>query len=204
MSLKRSPIIRIFTFILLAAVTIGLLPPAAHLPHLAAAPRRQTAAPPGLLASSPTDGAVWNGEPVTLTFDQPLAADSADFAVINPALDGAFSVAEAVLTFTPAAKPEPGQRYRITLDTRAQSAAGVALSSSVEIALVGATPLQVTSTQPSDGSGDIDATAEIVVIFNRPVVALVGVGAQADLPNPLQIEPAVEARAMAQHQHLCF
>ncbi|MCB0087727.1 MAG: Ig-like domain-containing protein, partial [Caldilineaceae bacterium] len=39
---------------------------------------------------------------------------------------------------------------------------------------------------------DIDTTAEIMVVFNRPVVALVGVDAQADLPDPLQIEPAVE------------
>ena len=192
MSPKRSPIILFFTLILLAAVTIGLLPPAHDLSRVAAAPQRQTAAPPVLLESSPADGAVWNGDPVTLTFDQPLAADSVDFATIEPALDGAFTITDAVLTFAPAAKPEPSQRYRLTLDTRAQSAAGVALSSPVEISLVGATPLQVTSTQPSDGSGDIDTTAEIMVVFNRPVVALVGVDAQADLPDPLQIEPAVE------------
>lgn len=191
MSTKRSPIILFFALILLATVAIGLLPPADNLPHLAAAPQLQSEAPPLLVESAPADGASWNGEPVTLTFDQPLAADSADFATIEPALDGEFSVDESTLTFTPAAAPEPGQRYRIALDTRAQSAAGVALSTPVELSLLGAVPLQVTSTQPGDGSSDIDTSAEIVVVFNRPVVELQGVDDQAQLPDPLQIEPAV-------------
>ena len=56
------------------------------------------------------------------------------------------------------------------------------------------TPLRVTSTQPSDGSTDVSTEPADRDVFNRPVVNLVGLADQANLPNPLTVEPAVEGK----------
>jgi uncharacterized protein YfaS (alpha-2-macroglobulin family) len=53
--------------------------------------------------------------------------------------------------------------------------------------------LLVASFYPSDGSL-VPTNSRIVVIFNRPVVPLSLSSDQADLPDPLQIEPAVAGR----------
>ena len=51
--------------------------------------------------------------------------------------------------------------------------------------------LTVAATQPSDGAVDVDPGTQILVVFNRPVVPLTGVDAQADLPDPLSFEPQI-------------
>ena len=53
-------------------------------------------------------------------------------------------------------------------------------------------PLAVANTQPQDGASEADPNSPIVVIFNKPAVALVGIEDQAKLPQPLTLEPAVE------------
>ncbi|MCX6047412.1 MAG: Ig-like domain-containing protein [Chloroflexi bacterium] len=162
-----------------------------------AAPRMQQATaglPPALVSTDPINGTNWAGGPVTFTFDQPLAAESASSLKVDPTLAGTPSVEGAKLIFTPDAALEAGTRYHFTLDTKAKSAAGVALSAPVALTLVAATPLQVTSTQPSDGAKDINTDGQIVVVFNRPVVPLTGVDDQAQLPQPLTIEPAVDGK----------
>ena len=130
--------------------------------------------------------------PLLSPFDQPLRAASVDAFRLTPELDGQVAVADTTLTFTPADAPTPGQRYRFTIDTRARSEIGIPLSAPVEITLAAAVPVRVTSTQPSDGAVDVSTQGQIVVVFNRPVVELVGVDAQADLPDPLRIAPPVE------------
>ncbi len=52
--------------------------------------------------------------------------------------------------------------------------------------------LEIADTLPEDGAFDINTDAEIVVIFNRPVVPLGTIEDNANLPNPLQFSPAVE------------
>ncbi len=51
--------------------------------------------------------------------------------------------------------------------------------------------LIVTDTLPVDGSDDVSTDTLVTVIFNRPVVPLTTLGASADLPSPITIEPAV-------------
>lgn len=51
-------------------------------------------------------------------------------------------------------------------------------------------PVQVTATQPSDGSTNVDPSTQILVIFNRPIVPLTSIDEQEQLPQPLAIEPA--------------
>ena len=160
-------------------------------PVTALSPAQQTL-PPVLLSTTPAVGTPWDGGPVTLTFDQPLAAASNASLTVEPALEGEVTVNETALIFTPSEAPTPGERYHFTVDADAQSAAGVALGNPVELTLVAATPLAVTSTQPSDGAEAVDTNSQIVVVFNRPVVELTGLNDQAALPQPLTIEPAVD------------
>lgn len=173
------------------ANTHNALAPKVHT-SLAPSSVAQADAPPVLVSVAPADGAAWNGDPVSFTFDQPMDAASADALTVTPALDGTTSVQDATITFTPATTPEPGVRYHFTIAERAVSANGAALSAPVEVSLVGAVPLEVTTTQPADGAQEIAPDTQIIVIFNRPVVPLTGVDEQADLPQPLTLEPAVE------------
>ncbi len=52
--------------------------------------------------------------------------------------------------------------------------------------------LEIADTLPEDGAFDINTDAEIIVIFNRPVVPLGTIEDNANLPNPLQFSPSVE------------
>lgn len=158
------------------------------------APAAQTGLPPVLISSTPAAGARWDGGPVTLLFDQPMTDNSGQSLTITPPLAGDVSVAGAALAFTPTEAPTPGVRYRFTMGAEAQSAAGVEVGNPIEIILVAASPLQVSSTQPSDGNSEVSTDSQIVIVFNRPVVALVGVDDQSSLPQPLTLEPVVEGK----------
>jgi uncharacterized protein YfaS (alpha-2-macroglobulin family) len=148
--------------------------------------------PPVLLATEPNQNASWIEGPITLTFDQELDTTAADYATISPNLEGNFTVEGANLRFAPSAAPEPSTVYTIRLDSAAQSANGIALGKPIEATFAAATPLLVTSTQPSDGAAEVNTDSQLLIVFNRPVVALSGVDDQSDLPNPLTLEPAVE------------
>lgn len=160
--------------------------------RIALAPAQQGDLPPALLSTTPTDGATWDGGPVTFTFDQAMAAESTISVSVSPALAGEVTVTEGDLVFTPSIAPTPGARYEFTVDADARSAAGMELGNPVAITLVAAAPLTVTSTQPSDGASEVDTDSQIVVVFNRPVVELTGLNDQGSLPQPLTLEPAVE------------
>lgn len=148
--------------------------------------------PPVLVETSPADGAAWDGGPVTFVFDQTLGAASASGLTVQPALAGEVAVQGERVVFTPGVAPEPGQRYIFTLQA-APADENTPAPATVTIGLSAATPLQVTSTQPSDGVTELSTTSQIVIAFNRPVVPL-GEPGSAALPPPFTIEPAVEGQ----------
>ncbi|MBX3012697.1 MAG: Ig-like domain-containing protein [Caldilineaceae bacterium] len=148
--------------------------------------------PPVLLSTTPSEGTVWDGGAVTFIFDQPMAAASNVSLAVIPSLAGEVTVEEATLRFTPSTAPTPGERYHFTIDADATSAAGIALGNPAELTLVAAAPLAVTTTQPRDGASEVDTDSQVVIVFNRPVVALTSLNDQRTLPQPLTIEPAVE------------
>ncbi len=148
--------------------------------------------PPVLIASDPADGATWHGGAITLTFDRALAAETAALVTIAPDLAGDVTIADARVVFTPSVAPAAGARYTLRVPAEATAADGTALGSDVAVSVVAASPLAVTSSQPTNGALEVGTTSQIVVVFNRPVVALVGVDDQAGLSAPLTIEPAVE------------
>lgn len=180
----------LFLLLLLSAVIHSLPLPVKAAPVGVAS--AQPALPPVLTTVTPAEGTPWAGGPVTFTFDQEMAAESNVSLTVTPELAGDVAVQGATLTFTPSAAPTSGERYHFTIDADAQSAAGVALGNPVELTLVAAAPLAVTSIQPSDGASEVDTDSQIVVVFNRPVVELTGLNDQASLPQPLTIDPAVE------------
>ncbi|MEM7127312.1 MAG: Ig-like domain-containing protein [Chloroflexota bacterium] len=153
----------------------------------------QSAIPPLLLETIPADGAEWDGGPVTFVFDQPMSSDGAEHLTIRPSISANVTVEENQITFTPIIPDEleAGQRYGFTINTLATSTEGTRLTTPVNISLVGETPLAVTSTEPSPDVQGFNVTAPIVIVFNQPVVPLLGVDELSDLPTPLTIEPDI-------------
>lgn len=176
-------------------VTVGCLFALSLVGATVAAPNRsmmaQEATPPLVVNSEPAAGEAWAGGAVTFQFDQPLAPTAAEALTIQPALPGTTTVENDRLIFTPSAALEGGRRYEFTIAETLASAAGTSLGTPVTIAFNALAPLQVTSTQPNDGTSEVSTGSQIVVVFNRPVVPLSAAAEQADLPHPLTIEPAV-------------
>ncbi|MCC6453744.1 MAG: Ig-like domain-containing protein [Caldilineaceae bacterium] len=197
---QRTAIILAFVLLFLVGLGITGLTPAWMSSRPAAPAQVQPASmqqdagelPPVLVSTTPSASQVWVDGPLTLTFDQALDPAVAESATIRPDLAGDFSVESNNLVFTPSATPEPGAVYTIRVDGTAQSATGVHFGNAIEASFTAATPLLVTSTQPSDGTAEVDTDIQLLIVFNRPVVALSGVDDQANLPDPLTLEPQVE------------
>ena len=148
--------------------------------------------PPTVVAVSPARGEEHPPDaPVTVTFDQPLDAASAAAFSIEPEVPGEVAVEADTLVFTPAEPLPRATRYQVTIAETARSALGLALGAPLSFHFNTTGYLEVTSTQPADGAEEVAADALVTVVFNRPVVPLVSVGQMADLPQPLQFQPAV-------------
>lgn len=189
--MQQRLLFKILNPILLFALLFTLTAPAVN--HAVVAgeqtrPLLQELAAPVLLQTTPEAGSTWDGGAVVFTFDQPIA--TAQIAV-TPALAGETAVEGATVTFTPAEAPIPGMRYRFSF-VEATAASGAALTGLVELSLEAVGAPGVLSTQPSNGATDIDPNTPITVIFNRPVVPLVGVEEQASLPQPLRFDPSLD------------
>jgi len=145
---------------------------------------------PVLLQSKPAAGEAWDGSPVVFTFDKPMAEAA---VLVSPQLEGATTIEGADVIFTPTAAPEANTRYQFTVAT-AKAEDGTTLAAEIVFTVDTGGALAVAATQPTDGAEDANTTNPILVIFNRPVVPLVGVDEQASLPQPLTFEPAVNGQ----------
>lgn len=177
----------ILLFALIFTISAPAVNPAVRAEPLAA-PALQELPAPVLLSTTPASGASWDGSPVVFTFNEAMA--SAQVAV-TPALAGETTVDGANVIFTPADAPAANTFYRFSF-VEATAASGAAIASVLEITLQSTGPLNVISTQPSDGAVDVDPNTPIMVIFSRPVVPLVGIEEQASLPQPLDFDPFFE------------
>lgn len=150
--------------------------------------------PPALVTSTPSSGGEWvPGQPLVLTFDQPMDAASLQEAFsIDPPLAGRIEIEGRTLVFTPDEAPERGGTYHVRVGETAKSAAGLPLNRPVELRLQTAGYLEVATVQPSDGAEDVAPQSMILVTFNRPVVPMVSIEDQADLPHPLEFSPSLE------------
>ncbi|MCU0464314.1 MAG: Ig-like domain-containing protein [Anaerolineae bacterium] len=128
-------------------------------------------------------------QPVTLTFDRPLDCSDGSVTVVSPAdAAGETTCAGNALTFTLTTPLERGQTYRLIVDG-AQGEDGAEQTAPVGIDLLAQSALQVTSFTPSDGQEEVATTSTVTVAFNRPVVPLVSLDDQANLPSPITFDP---------------
>ena len=153
---------------------------------------------PRLLARIPARGEeLAIDAPLVLRFDQEMDQASVEAALeIAPQVGGELRWSEVdELHFTPDA---PGfQRdavYQVTVGVEAKSSQGLALEAPIQFGFRTVGYLQVTDVFPIPDSQDVNAQSAIRVIFNRPVVPLVGVGEQQELPQPLRLSPPVEGQ----------
>ena len=131
--------------------------------------------------------------PIAITFDQPMDHSTAEAAFsISPQIPGTFKWEGNTLFFTPTDKGfARAATYRVTLSTKAHSAAGLSLPDVFTFNFNTVGYLEITSVQPAPGTKDVASDATILVMFNRPVVPLTAISSQAGLPQPLKFGPPI-------------
>ena len=153
--------------------------------------------PPRLAYRSPARGEEQSLDgTVVLTFDQPMDASAVEAAfATEPKVEGTFDWPDArTLVFRPRKAFDRATQYRVSVDETATSAEGLPLREVVDLRFATVGYLEVTATQPADGTEEEDMDARVTVMFNRPVVPLTSIQQQADLPQPLSFDPLVEGQ----------
>src|SRR5689334_4382171 len=155
------------------------------------------ASAPRVISSTPAlREVVGTDTPITLLFDQPMDRASVEQAFkIDPKVDGAFTWSDDMtLTFKPSAAFQRGQEYNVSVATTAKSKAGVALDDPFKLTFSVTGNLTVGQVVPAPDAQQVEAGANITVVFARPVVPLINSADQSSLPQPLTFSPAVEGK----------
>jgi hypothetical protein len=152
--------------------------------------------PPRIIDTNPLFGVeIAQSAPLTLIFDQPMDQQSvADALSLTPDIPVSLIWQDArTLAVTPDGGTgwERSTTYALSIDTSAQSAAGAALAAPFTMPVIGIGELLVASIIPEPGASDIDVNTQIVVAFDRPVVALTSTDAQSEQPQPLTFDPPI-------------
>jgi uncharacterized protein YfaS (alpha-2-macroglobulin family) len=131
--------------------------------------------------------------PITVYFDAPMDQTSVESAfAIEPKVAGNFEWSDpATVTFQPSETLQRAARYVVTIGTEAHNAAGLALPAPVSFNADTVGFLEVTQVLPAPETQGAEVGSVITVMFNRPVVPLTALADQANLPNPLALEPAM-------------
>lgn len=150
--------------------------------------------PPQVVYTSPAPGeeTTLDGA-ITIRFDQPMNQESVEAAFeLEPAAGGSFSWPRPdTVIFTPRSNLERQQSYKLRIAETARSANGMALQDPADFQLQTVGFLEVSQVIPADGVTGVQTDGAVTVLFNRPVVPLVSSSQQADLPQPLTLEPDV-------------
>ena len=154
--------------------------------------------PPRLVQRTPAPGEeLAPSEPIVLRFDQAMDERSVSQAfAIEPKVPGKLSWDDpSTLRFVP---QDTGftrdSTYRVSVSASARSASNLPLARPVEILVQTVGYLEVANVLPEADSIEVAGNSVIRAFFNRPVVPLTSIRAQADLPQPLVIEPTVEGK----------
>ena len=162
--------------------------------------------PPQVVYTSPAPGeeSLLSGA-ITIRFDQPMNRQSVEEALSvqpvsataasGPRVLGSFSwPRDDTVVFTPAATLERQQQYRVQIMETAIGLTGKALAAAINLELETVGYLEVSQAIPAPETANAQTDTVITVLFNRPVVPVVSTAQQANLPQPLQIEPAAAGR----------
>ena len=151
--------------------------------------------PPQVVAIDPASGEEMPTDSVfTIRFDQPMDQGSVEAAWdIEPAVDGQFEWPRSdTVLFTPQKDLQRNAQYRVRIEESAEATTGMALQEPFEFMSTTVGDLAVNQFMPEDGTENVGTDGAVTVVFNRPVVPLTSSGQQADLPQPLTLDPAVE------------
>jgi len=131
-----------------------------------------------------------------LVFDRAMNPSAVEAAfVIQPAVAGKITWSDKrTLTWKPDQPLSRDTVYDVVLSQNARAADGAPLRSAYSFRFATAGYVQVGQVMPAPETTDVEANARITVIFNRPVVPLTSLDQQANLPQPLSLNPSVPGK----------
>jgi len=151
--------------------------------------------PPQVIQVSPARGEEQPLDaPLQMVFDQPMDEETVESAFsIEPQVAGVFEwVSPRAVQFRPSADGfERATRYTVTIDEGARSEKDVSMKEPMRFDFATVGYLEVGAVQPADETEDVATDAVVTVVFNRPVVPLVAIEDQGNLPQPLTFTPPV-------------
>jgi uncharacterized protein YfaS (alpha-2-macroglobulin family) len=147
--------------------------------------------PPSLVEIHPTSGEELPlQDPIFLYFDQPMDQASVVTSLeIQPKMQAELSwLDDATLRIQPTEILPVATTYTITINTEAMSTIGLAVSEPIRQNLTTVGYLELTQVIPEPDDKEVNPSAPITLVFNRPVVPL---QVDDDHPNPLSFNPPV-------------
>jgi uncharacterized protein YfaS (alpha-2-macroglobulin family) len=179
--------------------------PVAPTPTSARAPQEVRATPtpfpaeepgPELISLQPEPGQelALDGQ-VTLEFDQEMDRASVEQAVsIAPAAPLSFEWRDGrtLVIGSQGGAFAPDTEYELVVARTALSSAGVPLARPMAWPMETTGVASIAQMTPAPDSTDVAVAGPLRVVFDRPVVPLVGVQEQASLPAPVDITPSIE------------
>ena len=172
-------------------LTLGLL-----IVALVALSSSAFASAPVLLRHAPARGEELAVEgAILLVFDRAMDRPSVESAfALDPSVPGDFEwIDERTVRFLPEIDWPRDTTFAISLSPDARDLSGIPLGVEEAFTVRTVGYLEVTQRVPAANAADIAVDTSIMVVFNRPVVALTAVSDPGfDLPAPLRISPHVE------------
>ena len=153
---------------------------------------------PQILQQSPIPGQRLDLSPtIQITFDRSMdetrTATAWSFVdESNIPVSGAVTwLNDRTLQYRPGQALLPAKNYTAILSTGAAGADGTRLASALRIEFKSTDALVVGQVSPANASTSVDIKSAITVIFNKPVVPLMNLEDQSNLPSPIEITPPV-------------
>ena len=156
------------------------------------------AGPPAIADVSPADDATaFRQTDIVLHFDQRMDRASVEQAfAIEPAVKGTFHWAEQdgrdTLSFTPDAPLDWTTTYHVTVAATARNTAGLPMTAPFQLTFQTGGKVAVTSVSPEAGATDVSLNSPLTVQFSAPLVEVTSLDEQANLPQPLALDPPVD------------
>ncbi|MCI0714073.1 MAG: Ig-like domain-containing protein [Chloroflexi bacterium] len=151
-------------------------------------------APPRVIDTNPLPGEELSlDSAVKFTFDRQMDTSETSTTVdVIPEIDGSLSWEDngQTLVFDPTENYERDSDYIFSVEAIAVDETPMAEPYTLTLKTVGY--IEISDVIPQDNTSNVEVDATISVIFNRPVVPLLTLEEQGDLPSPIDIEPAVD------------
>ena len=134
-------------------------------------------------------------QPLVLAFSQPMDRPSTEAAIsIEPKVPLQITWQDDRTLQVSFSGLQRAMTYTLSVGETAKSTRGLAIARPINITLLTQGNLEVSTVQPAADAKEVALDSSITIVFNRPVVPLGSKLDQASLPQPLQLEPAVDGR----------